>query len=115
MRAIINPIKQIFQLLVRVKAVDYILVILALLLGAILNWEMHDIAFLMAMTWFVMHPWKREYYALTALILIFLVPILILLSRERYASEIVIYGYYFLVFAVIAGVAEVRHEQTNNS
>lgn len=90
------------------RKVDVGLVLVGIIFGTLLDWDVIEIALFAVFIWSVIGPIASRYLALPALFFLAFTPVLLVLGREARAEEFSVYAYYFLVMAVIRGIIEVR-------
>ncbi len=84
----------------RSQSIDVALLVLTYILGVYLNWEMHQIIISLAVVWQLVHPAKLDQQVLATVILLVLIPILTLLSRDIRANQTAVAA--FAMLAVTA-------------
>lgn len=90
------------------RKVDAGLILVSIIFGTLLNWDVIEIIFFAVFIWSIVGPIASRYLAFPALFFLSFTPILLVLDRAERAEEFAIYAYYFLVMAVIRGIIEVR-------
>lgn len=106
-----EKIKQQFRKISKKNFIDAGIIIIAILMGVFLGWDVVEILIFGIFIFTILNPIPTRYLAVPALAFLILSPIFLILERELLAERFAIYCYYFLVMAVIMAVYEIRKSE----
>lgn len=92
------------------KNLDYAILILILVTGIYLKWEIEDILFAIFLVWHFLHPFTSQTLAKVALFFLSLTPIFLIIKRDASAEQFAVYAYYLLILTVIMAIVEKKKE-----
>jgi len=95
----------------RERKKDAFFLVASVFLGVFLEWDIVEIAIFSLLVWAIIGPISMRILAGVALFFLSIVPFLLVLDREEQAEQYAVYAYYFLVIAVIRGIADLRNEK----
>jgi len=90
--------------------INAVILILAIAVGAFLEWKFIDIITLLIFVSYVLFSFSSRYLALAAIVLLGAVPVLTLLKKEDWTEKAAVYAFYFLIFTVAAVIIESRKD-----
>ena len=93
------------------KYLDYTLVVISLLLGFYLRWDLQNIVLFSFTIWIILNPISSKLLARIVLSFLVFTALLLIIHRVSQAEMFAIFAYYFLVLTTITAIIELRKKQ----
>jgi len=91
--------------------IDVVLVILSLVMGIYLNWEMASIVMFSSILWFILKSWSSSKIAKLTALSLFLSAICLVAKKNYYAEVFSIYAFYLLGLTLFVAIFEFTPEK----
>lgn len=92
----------ILQRLFSQTNINYFLIIISIILGIYLNWEIINVLVFAFVIWLILYPLPSQVLAKVALALIILLPIMLIIKRGAAIDKYAVLVYAFLILAAIS-------------
>lgn len=89
------------KLIIDQKYFDYFLIVISVILGLYLNWEILDITLFSFIIWQIIRPLSRKNLNVNAFFLLFLALILLFLKKGQWAEDVSFLAFCSLITVVI--------------